>query len=351
MALSRRLATPVLVTLALVGATASAILYADHAGAPVFCDDSGGCGVIRRTAWSAIAGVPTPVLGLVGFTTLLFLLGIGGRWSRRALLGASASGALLALMFVGLQVHLGAFCRYCLVADGAMIAFNVTAWLTRGTEPTVGLDARRRALVAVALATAVGVPLLVGASRRPSVATAPTLPPVIAAELAGTPPGRVTIVEFVDFECPFCRLNDVALQQALAGRRDRVRLVRKQVPLERIHPHALAAARAACCGELLGRADPLASLLFAAPLDQLTEAGCEELATRAGISLADYRACLASPELAARLRSDADAFTAAHGQGLPTLWIGGARTGGTELIGAQSTADLARVLDAALTGS
>ena len=121
-----------------------------------------------------------------------------------------------------------------------------------------------RMLVAAAL-----LPIVVGwrLAGRP--------PPAIRAEMARTPPGQVTVVDFVDFECPFCRMTNAALQPLLDAHQDRLRVVRRQVPL-RMHPHALDAARAACCGERLGRGDAMASALFSAPVESLTREGCEK---------------------------------------------------------------------------
>ena len=107
---------------------------------------------------------------------------------------------------------------------------------------------------------------------------------VIRAEMARTrPAGQVTVVDFVDFECPYCRMTHAALEPILEAHRDRVRLVRRQVPL-RMHPHALDAARAACCGERLGKGDAMASALFSAPVEQLTREGCEKIAQSVGLS-------------------------------------------------------------------
>src|SRR5438477_261341 len=77
-------------------------------------------------------------------------------------------------------------------------------------------------------------PLLAPRAARPEV------PPPIAAELARTPPHQITVVDFTDFECPFCRASHAVLAPILARNAARVRVVRKHVPLTWIHPHALA---------------------------------------------------------------------------------------------------------------
>lgn len=171
-------------------------------------------------------------------------------------------------------------------------------------------------------------------------------PEVIRAEMAHTREmGRskdVTVVDFVDFECPYCRMTHAAFEPVLEAHRDRVHLVRRQVPL-RIHAHALDAARAACCGERLGQGDAMASALFSAPVDQLTREGCEKIAESVGLALDPYRACVGDPTTDARIESDRAEFKAAGGRVLPTLWIDG-----HQIIGAQARATLEQAIDEAL---
>jgi predicted DsbA family dithiol-disulfide isomerase len=121
-----------------------------------------------------------------------------------------------------------------------------------------------------------------------------------------------------------------------------VRVVRRQVPLA-MHPHAHDAARAACCGEQLGRGDSMANALFAAPVEELTPDGCERIAQSLGLPLSAYRECVANPATDARIDVDGAEFKAAGGFALPTLWIDG-----EELIGAQQHETLESTVDRAL---
>src|SRR5215471_1852339 len=99
----------------------------------------------------------------------------------------------------------------------------------------------------------------------------PSLPAPIAAEMKRTPPGQATVVEYVDFECPFCRRLDAVLGPLVAKHPGRVRVVRKHVPLTKIHPHAESAARASVCAEAQGQGDAMADALFRAPPSILTD--------------------------------------------------------------------------------
>src|SRR5262249_17363474 len=101
-------------------------------------------------------------------------------------------------------------------------------------------------------------------------------------------PGIATIVEFADFEGPYCRRLHATLEQVTKTYDGKVRLVRKQHPLATIHPHAETAARAACCAEEVGRGDEMADALYKAAPDELTTEGCEKLAARVGADVDAY---------------------------------------------------------------
>jgi protein-disulfide isomerase len=173
-----------------------------------------------------------------------------------------------------------------------------------------------------------------------------SLPPPIAAELRLTPPGQATVVEFVDFECPFCRRHEELLTPLLAKHPGRVRVVRKQVPLGSIHPHAEAAARAAACADTLGKGDEMASALFHAQPAALTDEGTVALAEDLGLDGPAFGACLGDARTKARIAHDQADYEAAAGAGVPLVYIGRERFEGLQ---DQATleAALARALGAA----
>jgi uncharacterized membrane protein/predicted DsbA family dithiol-disulfide isomerase len=322
----------------LVALTTSAILAVDYLrDEPVFCAE-GGCATVRHSALAGALGVPLPLVGLVGFLAIGIASLAPGRWARWAQLGLSAIGAMAGLSLLFAQWRLGAFCVFCCVTDAAaVVAVAVAAWrLGLGHEAPVP----RLATVvgAVALVGFVAVPLAAGARMEPKYET----PNAILTEIARTPPGMVTVVDFVDFECPFCRMTHALLAPLLAAHAERVRCVRRQVPLHS-HPHAQDAARAACCGEALGKGDAIADALFSAPIDELTVSGCEKIAESLGLPLDAYRACVADPKTDERIEADRAEFKAAGGYALPTIWLDQRR-----LVGAQPQEALAGALDTAL---
>ena len=69
----------------------------------------------------------------------------------------------------------------------------------------------------------------------------------------GAKNAKVTIVEFSDFECPFCIRAYPTVRQVLKEYKDDVKLYYKQFPLVQIHPNALKAAEASLCAADQGK--------------------------------------------------------------------------------------------------
>ena len=331
------------VVLIAVGLAASGALFIDYTTAsPVFCAEGGGCDALRQTAVARPLGIPLPLVGISGFFMLAMLTLTRGHRVRYANLIAAGVAGTVGLVLLAAQRVLHHLCPDCAVVDTAAVLLVGLAYdrVRAEWDPPRGvLPALASALT---LAAALAAPVLWAQHE------ASKLPAVIAQELADTPKGQVTIVDFVDFECPWCRQMQERLAPQILAQKDKVHLVRKMVPLTRIHPHALAAARAACCAEALGKGDAMADALFEAKVEDLTPDGCARLADSLGLPLDQYRACLASPETDARLARDRQEFdqAARKGDGLPLMWVGSHK-----MMGAQDEATLSRALVDALAGT
>jgi predicted DsbA family dithiol-disulfide isomerase len=107
----------------------------------------------------------------------------------------------------------------------------------------------------------------------------------------GSTKPAVTIVEFSDFECPFCRDVQTTLKQILQVYGKDVRLVFKHMPLEG-HRNSLPAARAAYCAAEQDRFWQFHDALFASR--SLSPPGFDEIATELGLGMPKFRACLNS---------------------------------------------------------
>ena len=169
-------------------------------------------------------------------------------------------------------------------------------------------------------------------------ACAPSMPARMREELAKSPPGTATVVFFTDFQCPFCRRTHAALEEAVAQREGKVRVVLAHVPL-RSHPDAPNAAKASICAEAQG-IDLGHALVASADLSERT---CESLAVKIGANPELYRLCLDAPSTRERLQRDEALYEAIEGDGVPILFIGK-----TRLDGQQSSAVLLAAIDRAI---
>ena len=319
--------------LSCLGLGASLASLVDYlAPVPTFCAASG-CETVRASAWAYPLGIPMPVFGVVFFTAMIALAFVA---RPRLRLPLALAGAAWALVLVGVQAFvLGAWCKLCMVSDTSALALAIA--IVAGAE-SLKLTAAR---------AFVGGGLVVVLPLGFAIATAPSGDPApVTAQQTGVPdvvrraqqPGAVTIVEFVDFECPFCRRLAPELTTAVQHAAGSVNVVRKMVPLS-MHPHARIAALAWCCADAQGKGDEMAEALFSAPPDELTPEGCERLAVQVGCDVDRYRATLADPATAARVDGDSADAKSAGADALPTIFVGdqrftGANHSASELLAA-----------------
>ena len=81
--------------------------------------------------------------------------------------------------------------------------------------------------------------------------------------LRGNPDAPLTLVEYGDYECPFCSRATGAIDEVRAHFGDELRYVWRHLPLERVHPRAFDAARAAEAAGLQGKYFEMGKMLFA----------------------------------------------------------------------------------------
>ena len=149
----------------------------------------------------------------------------------------------------------------------------------------------------------------------------------VRVSVAATGPSRgpatapVTIVEFSDFQCPFCQRLLPSLDEVRAKYGDKVRIVFRQYPLS-MHQNAQKAAEAALCAHEQGKFWELHDAMFA---DQ-NALGVEQLkATAAALGLeADaFNSCLDSGKSAAAVQADLKDGAAAGVDGTPAMFVNG----------------------------
>jgi protein-disulfide isomerase len=129
----------------------------------------------------------------------------------------------------------------------------------------------------------------------------------------------VTIVEFSDFQCPFCRRAEPTVKQLLDRYQDRVRFVYRHFPLE-MHPRARPAAEAAACADAQGRFWDYHEKLFAGGLE---DADLQRYASELGLDTAAFQQCVSEHKTKDVVSSDFEAGKAAGVSGTPAFFVNG----------------------------
>jgi protein-disulfide isomerase len=131
----------------------------------------------------------------------------------------------------------------------------------------------------------------------------------------------VTLVEFADFECPFCQHIAPRLDAMWEKRKASVRFVFKYMPLA-VHPHGELAARAAIAADRQGKFWPMHDRLFGAGT-RLDASDLDSYATALGLDIARFHADMKAPETAQRLDADRKLADELGVKGTPTLFVNG----------------------------
>jgi predicted DsbA family dithiol-disulfide isomerase len=173
-------------------------------------------------------------------------------------------------------------------------------------------------------------------------------PPVFVSELddgvspvRGAPNPIVTIVEFSDFECPFCKQVQSVLRQIVESYGLKVRLVFKHLPLEG-HRNSLPAARAAYCAAEQNRFWQFHDAVFAA--GNLSPPAFEQIASDLGLGLPKFQGCVAAERSRVAVVKDIEAARLLHIESTPSFVVNG-----KVINGALSFADFQKIIEQELS--
>jgi protein-disulfide isomerase len=161
-------------------------------------------------------------------------------------------------------------------------------------------------------------------------ADAPTLGPKSA---------PVTIVEFADYQCPFCHQAQQAVEEILKRYSGKVRFVHRDFPLESIHPRATPAARASRCAGEQGKFWEYHRGLLAAAGD-LSDADLKNRAQGLGLNLTTFDSCLAQPGGEKPVQASLEEGMKLGVAATPTFFVNGRR-----LVGAKNVPDFVDVIE------
>ncbi len=150
----------------------------------------------------------------------------------------------------------------------------------------------------------------------------------------------VTIVEFGDFECPYCGAAEPTIK-ALDVERPGLRWVWKEFPITSLHPRALPSATAAECAGVQGHFWEMHDLLFLHQ-DAQSDADMLNYAEQIGLDVNQWQACLSSSTPVDRVAADESDASRARVNGTPSFFING-----LSLVGARPLQDFLTVVDQA----
>ena len=241
-------------------------------------------GARRALSWPAVLGGGT-VAG-IGFTVALLIAGIAfeGRRLEEAKLGVLAAALLASLL--------------------AWAVFRIIARLPAGTR-----------------------------ARQIAPTSEPLLDLVDEVDpdrdhVRGGSEAPVTLVEYGDYECPYCGQAEVAVRDLLEAQGDQLRYVWRHLPLSDVHPNAQAAAEAAEAAAAQGAFWSMHDRLIANQ-DRLALPDLLGNANDVGLDLERFEDELRRREHAPRIGRDVETADASGVAGTPTFFINGVRYAGT----------------------
>ncbi len=154
----------------------------------------------------------------------------------------------------------------------------------------------------------------------------------------------ITVVEFADFQCPFCRQwEQQTYKPLLDAYPGKIRIVYRDFPLTSIHPNAMPAAEAAQCANEQGQFWPFHDKLFSS--ETLSTDVYNQYAQQLGLDMTKFDSCLTSHKYASQIQADSDFATNLGINSTPTFFING-----LAIIGAQPLEEFKSVIDKELAG-
>jgi protein-disulfide isomerase len=142
--------------------------------------------------------------------------------------------------------------------------------------------------------------------------------------IQGPADAAVTLVEYGDYECPYCGAAYPIVKQLQARMGDRLRFVFRNFPITTSHPHAEQAAEAAEAGAAQGRFWEMHDLLYENQT-QLRDQDLHAYAEQLGIDVERFDKDLAEHVHAPRVREDFMSGVRSGVNGTPSFYINGAR--------------------------
>jgi protein-disulfide isomerase len=147
----------------------------------------------------------------------------------------------------------------------------------------------------------------------------------------GNPEAEVTIVEFSEYQCPFCRIAAFSVKPFLQEFKDEIRYYFVNFPLDSacneemtraMHPQACFASKAGICAQKFGRFWKFHDELFREQ-SKLSRKRILDIAEKMGMARDLMQECIDSPETRARLKEELEAGHRIYVSGTPSIYLDG----------------------------
>ena len=333
------------------------------------------CDKINTSVWGKIAGVPITVFAVPTYAVFAVLAAFAGGTGSRAraalkalLVGSGAAVAYGLFLFYVMAAIEQTFCVFCLTMDlGSLVTFVVALLAFRARGP--GADDWRAALVPsvvvlLALSGAgLGVHGLIKSNMLAELnaavdadvdTAAPAAVPAPASDAEsdvarkiddknyfipifdddaslGPKDAKVTVVEFADFQCGYCKKLFYSLSPVKKKYKDEVRFVFKHFPMNtkcndtiknNRHRYACDSSVAAECARVQGRFWPMHDLLFKNQ-HKLKPEDLDYYASEVGLDMNSFKQCLRDPKALTHIKRDIKTASQIEITGTPRTYING----------------------------
>jgi len=141
----------------------------------------------------------------------------------------------------------------------------------------------------------------------------------------GPTDARVTVVEFIDFQCPYCKVAHPTLLQLIHDYKQKsVRFIFRQFPIISIHPQALNAAHASLCANEQGKFLAFYDTAYTRQ-EEISLTGLSVFARDLGLTLAQFNTCFSQHTYEKDVKQDVSDGLTLKVAGTPTWFINGER--------------------------
>ncbi len=238
--------------------------------------------------------------------------------------------------------------NYTVFVAVLFVAAYIAGW-AMATSSGEAAGAVRRAVQEAVSTTVAGLPT----NQSQAAALPPTQTPVERFKVAvegnptiGPDTAPVTIIEFSDFQCPFCkRFHDGTLQALLKKYEGKIRFAYRDFPISAIHPFAQGAAEAAECAHAQNKFWEYHDLLFQNQ-DRLTRDDLIGYARQLNLDAKAFQDCYDTGQYAQEVQADLQVGQTLGITGTPTFFINGRL-----LVGAQPLSAFSTIIDAELAAA